>query len=53
MIAGSIRRDSPFSLIAFTLLDETTDEEVIALAHSIAVSMRLEDLCGRLGWLIL
>ena len=49
VIAGSIRRDSPFSLIAFTLLDEATDEDVIALAHSIAISMRREDLCGRLG----
>jgi GGDEF domain-containing protein len=49
VIAGSIRRDSPFSLITFTLSDESTDEDVIALAHSIAISMRLEDLCGRLG----
>lgn len=49
MIAGSLRRNSPFSLIAFTLSDEATDENVIALAHSIAISMRQEDLCGRLG----
>jgi GGDEF domain-containing protein len=49
MIAGSLRRSSPFSLIAFTLSDEATDENVIALAHSIAISMRQEDLCGRLG----
>lgn len=49
MIAGSLRRNSPFSLIAFTLSDEATDENVIALAHAIAISMRQEDLCGRLG----
>lgn len=49
IIAGSLRRDSPFSLVAFTLSDEATDENVIALAHSIAISMRQEDLCGRLG----
>lgn len=49
MIAGSLRRNSPFSLIAFTLSDEATDEDVIALAHSIVISMRQEDLCGRLG----
>ena len=49
MIAGSLRRNSPFSLIAFTLSDGATDENVIALAHSIAISMRQEDLCGRLG----
>ena len=49
MIAGSLRRNIPFSLIAFTLSDEATDENVIALAHSITISMRQEDLCGRLG----
>ena len=49
IIAGSLRRDSPFSLTAFTLSDGATDEDVIALAHSITLSMRQEDLCGRLG----
>jgi hypothetical protein len=49
IIAGSLRRDSPFSLVAFTLSDGATDEDVIALAHSITLSMRQEDLCGRLG----
>ena len=49
MIAGSLRRNSPFSLIAFTLSDEAKDEDVIALAHSITLSMRQEDLYGRLG----
>jgi GGDEF domain-containing protein len=49
MLAGSLRRNSPFSLIAFTLSDEAKDEDVVALAHSIAISMRQEDLCGRLG----
>jgi GGDEF domain-containing protein len=49
IIAGSLRRDSPFSLVAFTLSDGATDEDVIVLAHSITLSMRQEDLCGRLG----
>jgi GGDEF domain-containing protein len=49
MISGSKRNLSPFSLIALTLSDEATSENVIALAHSISTSMRHEDLCGRLG----
>jgi hypothetical protein len=49
MIAGSMRTPSPFSLIALTLSQKSTSEDVIALAHSVAISMRREDLCGRLG----
>jgi hypothetical protein len=49
MIAGSMRTPSPFSLIALTLSQKSTSEDVIALAHSVVISMRREDLCGRLG----
>lgn len=49
MIAGSERNRSPFSLVALTLPQRTTSEDLIALAHSISTSMRREDLCGRLG----
>ena len=49
MIAGSMRNDHAFSLIAFTLLSDSTSEQVLDLAHSISLSMRKEDLCGRLG----
>jgi GGDEF domain-containing protein len=49
MIAGSMRTSSAFSLIALTLPQESTSEDLIALAHSVAISMRREDLCGRLG----
>jgi GGDEF domain-containing protein len=49
MIAGSMRTSSPFSLVALTLSQKTTPQDLIALAHSIAISMRGEDLCGRLG----
>ena len=49
MIAGSMRTSSAFSLIALTLPQESISEDLIALAHSVAISMRREDLCGRLG----
>ena len=49
MITGSKRNRSPFSLVALTLPQNTTSEDLIALAHSISTSMRREDLCGRLG----
>lgn len=49
MIAGGMRNGHPFSLIAFTLPSNSTSENVLDLAHSISLSMRKEDLCGRLG----
>jgi hypothetical protein len=49
MIAGCERSDNPFSLIAFTLSSDGSPEQVLDLAHSITLSMRKEDLCGRLG----
>jgi hypothetical protein len=49
MIAGSMRTLSSFSLVALSLPQKSTSEDLIALAHSVAISMRREDLCGRLG----
>jgi hypothetical protein len=49
MIAGSKRTNSHFSLVALTLSREGSSTDVIDLAHSISISMRREDLCGRLG----
>jgi hypothetical protein len=49
MIAGSMRSGHPFSLIDFTLPSNGTSQQVLDLAHSISLSMRKEDLCGRLG----
>ena len=49
MIAGSMRNDHSFSLIDFTLPSNGTSVQLLDLAHSISLSMRKEDLCGRLG----
>ena len=48
-IAGCMRNGHPFSLIDFTLPGDGTSQQVLDLAHSISLSMRKEDLCGRLG----
>ncbi|CAB4650469.1 unannotated protein [freshwater metagenome] len=44
-----MRNGHPFSLIDFTLPSDGTSQQVLDLAHSISLSMRKEDLCGRLG----
>ena len=49
MIAGCRRNGLPFSLIDFTLRSNSSAQQVLDLAHSISISMRKEDLCGRLG----
>jgi hypothetical protein len=49
MIAGCMRNGNPFSLIYFTLPSDCTSVQLLDLAHSISLSMRKEDLCGRLG----
>lgn len=49
MIAGCMRNGHSFSLIDFTLPSDGTSQQVLDLAHSISLSMRKEDLCGRLG----
>lgn len=49
MIAGCLRNGNPFSLIDFTLPSDSTSAQLLDLAHSISLSMRREDLCGRLG----
>jgi hypothetical protein len=49
MIAGCMRNGFPFSLIDLTLPSGSSSQQVLDLAHSISLSMRKEDLCGRLG----
>jgi len=44
-----MRNGHHFSLIDFTLPSDVTSQQVLDLAHSISLSMRKEDLCGRLG----
>ena len=49
MISGCTRNNLPFSLVAFTLSSDATPDQILELSHSITLSMRREDLCGRLG----
>jgi GGDEF domain-containing protein len=49
VIAGSKRSQSEVTLVALSISEESTIDEIVSMAHAITQSMRREDLCGRMG----
>ena len=49
VIAGSTRSHSEVTLVAISISDGSSIDEIVSMAHAITQSMRREDLCGRMG----
>lgn len=49
VIAGSSRANSRISLVAISISEGVSIDQIVSMAHVIAQSMRREDLCGRMG----
>lgn len=49
VIAGSTRSHSEVALVAISISDGSSTDEIISMAHAMTQSMRREDLCGRMG----